>query len=511
MVEQESVPIVQMKKIGKKFGNVRVLENVDFDIYPGEVHVLAGENGAGKTTLIKILTGVHTSYEGEIWFEGKQVHPDSPIEANAIGISVIHQELTLIPSMSVANNLFLGRPETKAGFVLDDKQAAKAAQLLENVGITVDTRKLVEDLPISMRQLIEISRAISLDAKVIIMDEPSSALNTQDADRLFTLIDKLKSEGRGIVYITHRMEEIERLADRITILRDGKFIITDMAVNLPIPKLINGMVGREINDQIKREGTTVLGEEKFRVENATIYDSGGHNKKMVDGVNLTVRSGEVLGIAGLQGSGASELLTGLFGGYRHSVAERMVLNGTELKIRSPKDAIDHGLALLTNDRKANGLITSMSVIDNVCMADLKSFVTYGWRNTKSERAAAMKHGKRLNLRVPSYDSEVNVLSGGNQQKVVLAKWLQTNPQVILLDEPTRGVDVGAKHEIYTLIDQMTKTGMSILLITSEMPELLALSDRIIVMHRGKVTAEFQKSEATAENVLEAAMGNGRKN
>ncbi len=508
MDEEKSVPIVQMKKIGKKFGNVRVLENVDFDIYPGEVHVLAGENGAGKTTLIKILTGIHTSYEGDIWFEGKQIHPNSPIEANAAGISVIHQELTLIPSMSVVNNLFLGRIQTKAGFVQDEEQIKKAEQLLENVGIKVDTRKLVEDLPISMRQLIEISRAISLNAKVIIMDEPSSALNAQDAERLFKLIDKLKSEGQGIVYITHRMEEIERLADRITVLRDGKFILTDKADNLPTHKLINAMVGREIDDQIKRDGNTRLGEVKFQVENATVYDRGGHNKKLVDGVSLSVRSGEVLGIAGLQGSGASELVMGIFGGYERPVAERMILNGKDLRIQSPKQAIDQGLALLTNDRKVNGLITSMSVIDNICMADLKSFLSYGWRNSKKELTAAMQHGKRLNLRVPSYESEVNVLSGGNQQKVVLAKWLQTNPEVILLDEPTRGVDVGAKHEIYLLIDQLTKTGISILLITSEMPELLALSDRIIVMHRGKVTAEYQKSDATAENVLEAAMGNG---
>ncbi|NMB55712.1 MAG: sugar ABC transporter ATP-binding protein [Leptolinea sp.] len=510
MDEAKSVPIVQMKNIGKKFGNVRVLEDVDFSIYPGEVHVLAGENGAGKTTLIKILGGVHTSFEGEIFYEGRLIHPDSPIDANNIGISVIHQELTLVPCLSVIENLFMGRTKTRAGFVLDREQEEKARQLLKNVGIDLDVKKLVEDLPISMRQLIEISRAVSLNARVIIMDEPSSALNTQDAEHLFKLIDRLKAEGRGIVYISHRMEEIERLADRITVLRDGKLIVTDMAANLPTHKLINAMVGREINEQIKRDGLTVPGEEKFRVENATVYTYGGTTQKMVDSVSLSVRAGEVVGLAGLQGSGSSELLMGIFGGYERPVAERIILNGKELKINSPKDAIDQGVVLLTNDRKATGLVLPMSVIDNICIADLKHFTKRGWRDARKMAESAMRLGKRLNLRVPSYESELTVLSGGNQQKVVLAKWLQTNPQVILLDEPTRGVDVGSKHEIYALIDELTKTGISILLITSEMPELLALSDRIVVMHRGRVTAEFTREEANAENVLEAAMGNGSK-
>lgn len=507
MSDLQSVPVVQMKKIGKKFGNVRVLENVDFDIYPGEVHVLAGENGAGKSTLIKILSGIHTSFEGEIWFEGAHIHPASPIDANEIGISVIHQELTLIPCLKVVDNLFLGRAKTKAGFVQDHIQAEKAKRLLESVGIDVDVNKLVEDLPISMRQLIEIARAISLNAKVIIMDEPSSALNAEDAKRLFSLIDMLKSEGRGIVYISHRMEEIEHLADRITVLRDGKFIISAMAAELPTPKLINAMVGRELRDQIKRSGNTVLGNEKFRVENVNIYNHG-HDKKIVDGVSFSVCSGEVLGIAGLQGSGASELLTGIFGGYEIEVAERITLNGKQIKINSPKMSIDQGIALLTNDRKATGLIAPMSVTDNICLADLKSLSTYGFRDSMKQNQAALRHGNRLNLRVPSYNSDMSVLSGGNQQKVVIAKWLQTRPEVLLMDEPTRGVDVGAKHEIYALIDELTKTGISILLITSEMPELLALSDRIIVLHRGMLTAEFEKSAANAENILEAAMGNG---
>jgi ABC-type sugar transport system ATPase subunit len=511
MDEEQKVPIVQMKQIGKKFGSVRVLEKVDFNIYPGEVHVLAGENGAGKTTLIKILSGVHTEYEGEIWFDGKQVSLSSPMDAGKVGISVIHQELTVIPCLSIVDNLFLGRTKSKAGFVQDKDQIENARQILANVGIEIDVQKRIEELPISMRQLIEISRAINMQAKVIIMDEPSSALNARDAETLFSLIDKLKHEGCGIVYITHRMEEIERLADRITVLRDGKFIISALAADLPIPRLINAMVGREMNDQIERDGKTQIGAEKFRVENVNVFDPGVDGKKLVDSVSLTVRSGEVLGIAGLQGSGASELLMAIFGGYEKKAADRIILNGKSLNIKSPSDSIRNGIGLLTNDRKATGLIMPMTVIDNICIADLKALTNHGWRKIKNERVVAVQHGNQLNLRVPSYDSDLGVLSGGNQQKVVLAKWLQTNPQVLLLDEPTRGVDVGAKQEIYLLIDQLTKMNISILLITSEMPELLALSDRIIVMHRGKLTAEFDKSNATAENVLEAAMGNWSKN
>lgn len=497
-------PIVAMKQIGKKFGNVRVLEGVDFDIYPGEVHVLAGENGAGKSTLIKILSGVHTSFQGEIWLNGEKVAPSSPLEANLIGISVIHQELSLIPAMSVADNLFLGRPETKAGFIRDKLHRVKAQELVKDMGIEVDIDTAVENCSISIQQLIEITKAVSIHAKVIVMDEPSSALNARDVETLYTLIDKLKSHGCGIVYISHRMEEIERLADRITVLRDGKYVGTSLAKDLPIPKLINWMVGRDISEPIARSGK-LSGEEKLSVERVTVYESQGR-KKMVDGVSLSVKSGEILGIAGLQGSGASELLMGIFGGYEKKTVDQLFLNGKRIQVESPTDAIKNGIAFLTNDRKATGLVLSMSITDNTCLADLNNLTKWGWRNASKEKKVAEEHGKMMGLRLPSYETEVVNLSGGNQQKVALAKWLQIKPHVLLLDEPTRGIDIGAKHEIYALINELTKTGMAILLITSEMPELLALSDRIMVMHRGKITAEFKQDEATAEKVLEAAMG-----
>ena len=499
-------PIVQMKNIGKVFGSVRVLENVDFNIYPGEVHVLAGENGAGKSTLIKILAGVHTSHEGEIFFEGKRIAPSSPVDANNEGISVIYQELSLVPSMTVVDNLFLGRTETQNGFVKKRSQIDKAKKLLKELDLNVNEMELVENLPMPMRQLIEIAKAVSLKAKVIVMDEPSSALNAHDAERLFTLIDTMKKSNYGIVYITHRMEEIERLADRITILRDGKWIASAPSENFTSHQLITLMVGREIKNQINRKASNRKTQEKFRIENANLLDFSGSGKKIVDGVSLNVREGEVLGIAGLRGSGASELLSGIFGAYNCSIVDRMVLNGKEIKIRNPKEAIAQKVAMLTNNRKTSGLVLSMSIKDNICLANLPILCRNGWRNMASERKAGKVQDDTFNFHVASLETEVEYLSGGNQQKVALAKWLQIEPEVLLLDEPTRGIDVGAKHEIYNLINELTKKGIAILLITSEMPELIDLSDRIIVMHRGKISAEFQKDEIDAEKILEAAMG-----
>jgi len=499
-------PIIQMKNIGKLFGPVRVLEGVFFNIYPSEVHCLVGENGAGKSTLIKILAGVHTSFEGEIYFEGKRIKPSSPVDANNTGISVIYQELSLVPTMNVVDNLFLGRAETTAGFVQEKAQIEKAKKLLKELDLHINVDAYIRDLPMSMRQLIEIAKAVSLDSKVIIMDEPSSALNARDAEQLFGLIDRMKASGMGVVYISHRMEEIERLADRITILRDGKWIKTAPADEISNSELIALMVGRKLDDQIQRQFMNHRDENKFAVENVNIFDGSSSRKKLVDGVSLSVKSGEVLGIAGLRGSGASEMLNGIFGTFGRQVAERLVLNGEEIKIRNPREAIDQKVTLLTNDRKATGLILPMSIVDNTCLPSLPDMCSFGWRNEKMEEEAAIEQDKILNFHMPTLKMHVEFLSGGNQQKVAFSKWLQISPEVMLLDEPTRGVDVGAKHDIYNLIDQLTKKGIAILLITSEMPELLALSDRIIVMHRGKITAEFTKDEASAEKVLEAAMG-----
>jgi ABC-type sugar transport system ATPase subunit len=498
-----STPIVSMKRIGKIFGKVRVLENVDFDIHPGEVHILAGENGAGKSTLIKILSGVYSSSEGTIMMNGSEIAPQTPLEANSIGISVIHQELSLVPSMSVKDNLFLGRPHTRAGFILDKEHHRQALSVLSKMGIYVDIDEKIENIPISIQQLIEIAKALSINSRVIIMDEPSSALNVKDVEILFSLIEKLKKQGAGIVYISHRMEEIKRLADRITVLRDGELIGTALAADLPIPKLINWMVGRDLIDRFPRHDTST-GVEKLRIENLTVKNKVG--SKTVDNVSISVNAGEILGIAGLQGSGTSELLMGIFGGYKTNAADHFFLNGEEIIIKSPSDAIKKNIALLTNDRKATGLVLPMSLTANICMAGLKNLTKWGWRKRSKEKISAKKHGTELSIRAYSYDMEVNMLSGGNQQKVAIGKWMQISPQILLLDEPTRGIDIGAKHEIYQLMNEWTNQGISILLITSEMPELLAMSDRILVMHRGSITAEYMRNEFNAEKILEAAMG-----
>jgi len=503
---KKDTPLVRMKDIGKRFGSFWALTGAGLDIYPGETHILAGENGAGKSTLIKILAGVYREFEGTIEIGGKAVRPRSPLEAEELGVSVIHQELSLVPSMSVADNVFLGRSLTRRGGFVDTRaQAAVARQYLEQLGVKVDVRSPIEQLPIATQQLIEIAKALGRNAKVIVMDEPTSALSSPEVDRLFQMIDGLKARNCGIVYITHKMEEIERIADRITVLRDGRLVGSAIAPELPIPKLIQWMVGREIDQQFPRH-TPTMGKERLRIEDFSVFPRGFHGKPDVEKVSLHVRAGEILGIGGLQGSGATELLTGLFGGYGSLWKGKVFFNGQAVRTRSPRQAIDRGIALLTNDRKATGLILPMSIVSNTTIADLPRLSPGGWLRMKRERGVTEKLSDSLNLHSASLDRSVSELSGGNQQKVVIGKWLQTDPSLLLLDEPTRGIDVGAKREIYRLMNEWTRQGIAIILITSEMPELLAMSDRILVMHRGKLTAEFPREEATPDAVLEAAMG-----
>lgn len=501
----EANALVKMKNIDKSFGPVQVLNRVQLTVYPGEVHILAGENGAGKSTLVKILGGVYRDYKGTIIVDGEEIRPVTPLEANRNGIALIHQELSLVPSLSVVDNLFLGRPQTKAGFIREKTHYELAKDALDRIGLGVDPNAIVEDLPISVQQLIEIAKAIRLNARVIIMDEPSSALNSQDVETLFSIVDQLKRRNHGIVYITHRMEEITRIADRITVLRDGQLVGSVPANELPEKKLINWMVGREITEQFPRH-TSNPGAETLRIEQLRVYKRGKGERKLVDNVSLTLRKGEILGIGGLQGSGAGAMFRAIFGIYPNLTFGRIFLNGHPYKPISPIDSIRNGIVLLTNDRKATGLVLTMSVIENLCLASLRELSVYGWRRPKMEVATAVQTGRALKLQAASYEMEVANLSGGNQQKVALGKWLNTKPSIMLLDEPTRGVDVVAKQEIYRLMDSWTSQGIAILLITSEMPELLAMSDRVIVMHRGVVTSRLSRDEATSERVLEAAMG-----
>ena len=494
-----------MLGIGKKFAGVAVLKNVEFEVRGGEVHVLAGENGAGKSTLIKILAGVHTEFEGRIEIDGNEARPRTPLAATALGVAVIHQELSLIGSLSVADNIFLGRTPARAGLVLEARQREQAAYWLQQLGLDIDVRRPVEQFPIAVQQLIEIAKALSQNARILVMDEPTSALNAPEVETLFALIRSLKQRGCGIVYISHKMEEIERIADRITVLRDGQWIGTAAAKDLPTPKLIQWMVGRELGEQFPRH-TPHPGQERLELENFSVFPDGFSRKPAVQNVSLSVRAGEILGLGGLQGSGASELFLGLFGGYGAATRGRAKLDGKEIHFFSPRQAIESGVALLTNDRKATGLVLSLSITANVTLAGLRGLSSAGWRHPARERAAAEKSTSRMRLRTASLDLDAGTLSGGNQQKVALAKWFQTRPRLILLDEPTRGIDVGAKREIYQLLDEWTAQGIAILLITSEMPELLMLSDRVMVLHRGGLVAEFSREQATPEAVLAAAMG-----
>jgi len=501
----EMPALLRMTGIGKQFGGVKVLHDVQFEVRAGEVHVLAGENGAGKSTLIKILGGIHGDFEGRIELDGTEVRPKSPLHASELGIAIIHQELSLIGPMSVADNIFLGRMPARGGFVVKAEQEKQATHWVERLGLDIDVRRPVEQFPIAIQQLIEIAKALSQKAKVIVMDEPTSALNKPEVEKLFGLIQSLKNQGCGIVYISHKMDEIERIADRITVLRDGGWVGTATASESPVPKLIQWMVGREMSEQFPRHATHI-GSELFRAEKISVFPQGKTCTAAVRDLSLSVKAGEILGIGGLQGSGASELFLGLFGAYGSAVQGSLFLDGQKISLHSPRQAIRSGVALLTNDRKATGLVLSLSIIANATLAGLPRLTKGGWCIPARERDAAAATTGSMRLRAASLDMPVGSLSGGNQQKVAIAKWLQMKPKLLLLDEPTRGIDIGAKREIYQLMNEWTAQGIAILLITSEMPELLTLSDRIMVMHRGECTAEFSREQATPEKILAAAMG-----
>lgn len=492
-------PLLTMRNIGKSFDGVKVLDGVGFDLRPGEVHILAGENGAGKSTLIKILAGAHQEYDGEVLLDGRRVNFKSPQAARLHGIAVIYQELSLVPSMSVLDNLFLGRETGRRS------QLRRAHEICRELDLDVDLGQAAGDYPLAVQQMIEIAKAMACDARIIVMDEPTSALTDVETEKLFRIIASLKARCRAIVYITHRMEEIYRIGDRITVLRDGKLIGTASATELTRDALIHWMVGRELTQQFPPR-TATPGETRITLKNFGVLSPAGQRKWAVQDVSLTVRTGEILGIAGLQGSGNSDLLMGLFGAYGAVVSGEVLIGSRRFDVISPRNSVKQGMAMLTNDRKGMGIIPAMSLCANISMSALPRFSKTGWIDTKRERAAAEGHRSALGIRAGSVDQSVGSLSGGNQQKVILARWLETRPQVLLLDEPTRGVDVGAKHEIYELMNRWTADGMAILLITSEMPELLAMSDRILVLHRGRVTAEFARGSATQDNILRAAMG-----
>ena len=485
--------LLEARGVSKAFGPNQVLRDVSFDVMAGEVHVLAGENGAGKSTLLRILTGTLGADAGTIHGRDR--------------VAMVHQELSLIGPLTVAENLFLSRERrTRLGTLDAARQRRDARALLAELDLDLDVDEPVELLPLSTRQLVEIAKAMATGSSVLLLDEPTSALAEPEAVRLFERIDSLRRHGKGIVYVSHRMEEIYRVADRITVLRDGALVGTAAAGALPPAALVEWMIGRP--PTAATAGAAAPGDVVLRVERLSVTSARAASgaRDAVDGLSFAVRAREIVGLAGLRGSGASDVLHALFGDRAGRTSGTALLRGKRVELRDPRHAIGCGFVLLTNDRKRKGLVPDMGSVENATLPTLPRFSPHGIVRRGDEVAAARACFRQLNLRAPSLAAPVRLLSGGNQQKVVLAKCLLSEPDVLLLDEPTRGVDIGSKEEIYALLAQLARRGLAILLITSELPELLRLSDRILVLHRGRLTAELERADATQQKVLEAALG-----
>ena len=495
--------VLEAQGIGKHFVGVQALDGVSFGLRRGAVHAVVGENGAGKSTLMKILSGVYRADAGRILLDGEVVKFADPREAERAGIAIIYQELNLVPALSVAENIFLGREPTRFGFVDRRKLEHETDALLDRLGHQLEARRTVESLKVSDQQVVEIAKALSLDARVLIMDEPTTALAADDVERLFSIIRTLVGAGVSVVYISHKMDELFRIADEFTVLRDGK-MIGHRAANETTPNdLVRMMVGREIS--YARMGVDGRSDEELlRVENLSSHDLDATGRRRLSGISFGLRAGETLGVAGLMGAGRTELLESLFGVHKTTNETRITLNGKPRTIDDPRRAIKAGIAFVSEDRKAQGLVLDMSVRDNITLARLERFTRSGFVQEQREEQAADEYVQRLSIKTPGTHTATMNLSGGNQQKVVLAKWLLTSPKVLLLDEPTKGIDVKGKTEIYRLIEELATSGLGIILVSSELPELLALGDRIIVLREGTIAGTLERSEATEERIIELA-------
>jgi ribose transport system ATP-binding protein len=496
MTEQKA--LYELRGIGKTFSGVPALTDVNFDVRGSEVHALVGENGAGKSTLIKIMSGVYQPDQGELILDGQPVHLASPHEAQNLGISAVPQELNMEPYLDVAENIFLRR-QPRGRFGLIDYRALykQANDLLQLLGIGLDPRLAVETLSVAQRQMVSIARAISVEARIIILDEPTAALTNRETDILFTIIRRLRERGLGVVYISHRLEEILALADRVTVLRDGRHIDTRPIETVSLGQIVSMMVGREMSDLFRKE-TVPIGQPALEVQHLSTPD-------VLDDISFTVHEGEIVGIAGLVGAGRTELARAIFGADRLSGGE-IKLMGQPITPRSTQDAIRSGIGLAPEERKQQGLIVDLSVGENITLPSLSRLFRRGVVHPRVEKNLAREYVERLSIRTPSLDQRVKFLSGGNQQRVVLSKWLATRPKVLILDEPTRGVDVAAKADIHGLMCELAKSGVAILMISSDLPEVLAMSDRILVMCRGRITGEFNAAEATQEAIMRCATG-----
>lgn len=496
--------LLDMKDISKTFGSVQALKGVSLDLYAGEVLALMGENGAGKSTLMNILSGSLQPTEGEIYLKGEKVHVSDPITAKKLGIAKIHQELQIVPELSVAENIFLGRWKSKAGPAVDFKgMIEESRKYLEMLDVKVDPAKKLKDLRIGEQQLVEIAKAISLNSEIIVMDEPTSAISEKEAEKLFNIIRRLRGEGKGIIYITHRMEEIFKIADRLTVMRDGQYIGTVRAAETTKDEIIKMMVGRDMSEQYPKDPTE-KGEVALEVKELSYTPPEGSFRRSLKNISLYVRHGEVLGIAGLAGAGRSEFFECLAGVHHGETEGHIYIEGKEVSIKTPSDAIKAGISFATEDRKGTGLVLSRSIGENMSLPLLKKFSPMFFMKTSEEKNIWQKQMETLRIKAPGAKTPASSLSGGNQQKVVLAKWLMTEPKILLLDEPTRGIDVGAKAEIYQLINNLAKQGMAIIVVSSELPEVIGISDRIVTFCEGELTGEFLQKDATQEKLLESA-------
>ena len=518
-------PVLEMRHIRKTFPGVLALDDVDFELRRGEVHILLGENGAGKSTLMKILSGAYQKSDGQIVLDGALVEIKNPKHAQTLGISTIYQEFNLISHLPIGENIFLGREPVRFPGLIDRRailQEAKSA--LSSLGLTLDSRRLVKDLRVAEQQMVEVAKALSLDARILIMDEPTAALTEHEIAELFATIRRLKEKGVAIVYISHRMEELFEIGDRVTVLRDGRSVGTyDVNVGASLrgrpeswpqggahggtplqsvrgiskSELIRLMVNRELKELFPKEHAT-RGREVLRVESLS-------TKSGLKDISFSLHKGEVLGIAGLLGAGRTELARAIFGLDKISSGS-IYVKGVAQKMSSPRSAIKSGIGFLTEDRKSQGLVLPLSVVRNLCLSSVDKFSRWGIMNPREERQAAGRYVEELRIKTPSLDQKVVFLSGGNQQKVVLSKWLCSQAEVFIFDEPTRGVDVGAKAEIYQLMNRLTASGVAIMMISSELLEVLGMSDRVIVMRGGRIAGEFSAGEFTQERILQCALG-----
>jgi len=498
------MPLLEMRNIVKEFPGVRALDGVTFALEAGEFHSLVGENGAGKSTLMKVLSGVYPSgsFTGEILIDGRQVQFRSVRDSENSGIAIIFQELSLVKNLTVAENIFLGREPSHYGLVDWPRLYGKTKALLEELGLSINPGTPAGELGIGQQQLVEITKALSKDARILVLDEPTAALTDTEVETLFTILNDLRLRGVGMIYISHKLDEVFRMSDRITVLRDGKTILTRPASEMTKQSVIEAMVGREVGDLFpKRERR--YGETAFEVKNLTAHLNG---HKILDNISFSVKKGEVLGIAGLMGAGRTELLMTVFGAWPGSSSREIYVEGQKVEITSPQDAIKAGIGFVTEDRKRYGLILEQTILDNMTLAGLERisgrFITHRAR----EAAAVREPIEKLKIKANTPLATAGNLSGGNQQKVVLGKWLLTRPKVLFLDEPTRGIDVGAKQELYNEIDRLATEGLAIVMVSSELPEVLGLSDRVLVLHEGRITGEFFGKEATPEKVMAAATG-----